>query len=506
MRVSSPTTGAPPVLDGMAAWKRYLAFFRDQVGTLADIHRQYGPMLVLRERMPWRQRVPQCVIVSGAELNRQVLGDTETYQSGGFSIRGPRGSAQNRLRKGLVGLNGEEHREKRRMVAPLFMPKAARQHYPQMTEVVRAQLDAWPVGQTIDVSERISRISLLISAQNLLAGEDLAEAIRLAEMTADLLKQGFSQSVWLFPVNLPGTPYWRLLKGAERLESQMLEMIEKRKPAAENSTHLLDRLISVHRENPERMSREDLVGQLVLLFGASHETTAKAVIWSIFLLAQHPRIMAELLEELVDRCGDQTPTIEELDELPLLDAVVNESMRLLPPVPWIAKRVRAEAQLGGLAVHPRDYVVLSIYSTHRDPKVFPQPEQFRPERWFDIDPDSHAYLPFSAGPRTCIAKTLGMVTIKMMVAMIGRRFRLTPVPRSRIDRTTHVTLAPKYGMPMDVALQDGQFRAVAVRGNLNQMVDLKRGDASTRARSIRIRSGAPSTSAARRSAAFLNAK
>src|SRR5207302_792625 len=127
----------------IAAWKCYLSFFRDQVGALADLYERHGSMVVLRERMPWRRRVPQGVVISGAELNRQVLSDPDTYQSGGFSIRGPRDSAQNRLRKGLVGINGEEHREKRRLVSPLFMPRAARQYVPQMADIVQGELDTW---------------------------------------------------------------------------------------------------------------------------------------------------------------------------------------------------------------------------------------------------------------------------------------------------------------------------------------------------------------------------
>ena len=208
MRLFTGVTTDVPVLDGAAAWKCYLHFFRDQVGFLADVHQRYGSMLVLRERIPLRKRIPQGIIASGAELNRQVLMAPDTYLSCGFSIRGPKGSAQNRLRKGLVGTNGAEHREKRRLVSPLFLPKALKQYFPRMTEIVDAQLDTWPLGEKLDVAQRVSRLSLLISAQNLLAGEDLAEAIRLAEMTAALLERGFSPSVWLFPVNLPGTPHW----------------------------------------------------------------------------------------------------------------------------------------------------------------------------------------------------------------------------------------------------------------------------------------------------------
>jgi cytochrome P450 len=467
---------APPTLRGWPAWRCYLAFFRDQLGMLADVRRRYGPLLVLRESLPWRKNV-QGVVASGAEFNRQVLTELDTYQSGGTLIRGPRGSAQNRLRRGLVAINGDEHRDKRRLVSPLFMPKATRQYYPQMVELVGRRLDTWPVGQAVDMAARVSRLSLLVSAQNLLAGEDPAEANRLAEMAANCLKHAFAPSVWLFPVHLVGTPYWRLMRRAERLEAELLQMMARRKPTSRDSAHLFDRLIGTHLAEPHRMTHEDLIGQIIFMFSASHETIAKGVVWSLFLLSQHPRIMAELHEELRAVCGDAPPSIDALEAMPLLDAVTKEAMRLLPPVPWIARRVRGETELGGAVLRPRDYVVVSIYGTHLDPDVFPRPLEFRPQRWLGLQPDGYAYLPFSAGPRTCIAKALGTTTINMMVAMILQRFRLSMVPGSRIDRTVNVTLAPKYGLPMVVARQDGDFRAAPVRGNIHQMVDLSRADA-----------------------------
>ena len=481
--ISSCPVRAVPVIRGIAVWKWYFAFIRDQVGALAQFRERYGSLGALSEPFSRRGR---CLIVSGADLNRQVLGDPETFQSGGVLVRGPHGSVLNRLRRGLVGANGEAHREMRRVVTPLFLPKAVRQYLPRMADVVRRELDAWPVGDTIDVNARISRLSLLVAAENLLAGEDPDEALQLAEMTADVLKQSFTLSVRLLRLNMAGTPFQRLIKRAEKLERMLLRLIDHHEPQSEDSSHMLDRLISFHRAHPDRLKREDLVGQMFILFGASHETTAKAVTWSLFLLAQHPRILAELHEEVEARCGGEPPTMSDLEEMPLLDAVTKETMRLLPPAPWARRSVQAEGELDGFPVRPGDFVFLDHFSTHREPDVFPDPDQFRPERWFGAAPDRYAYLPFSAGPRTCIGKVLGTATINLLVAMIVQRFRLTMAPHSRIDRSYQVTLAPKFGMPMSVELQDGQFQAVSVDGNVHEMVDLSRSDATTRARSHRM--------------------
>jgi cytochrome P450 len=480
LQLHDPRPASPTVLKHFAAYRVVWSFIRDQVGTMVDLHRRHGAMVVLRGRVPWRLRAPQVVLASGAECTRQVLTELESFQSGPLSIRGPRGSALNRMRRGLIGINGEKHREQRRLLTPFFMPKAVRERYPKFVEIVRSELDAWPVGETVNILSLISRISLLVSTQNLLSGGDVADAANVAELTAKCVQAAFSKGPYLIPFNLPGTPYRRLLKDTQQLEDGLMAMAARRQSSADDSLHLLDQLVSFHRADPERMSLQDVVGQVVVLFMASHETVSLAVTWCLFLLSQHPTIMGELLEEIQGRCGDEPPSLEALEDLPLLDAVTKETLRLFPPGAWVPRYVKAETELAGFPVYPGDAVVLGHYVTHRDPEVFSDPNQFRPERWFGAAPDTYAFVPFSAGPRTCIGKTLGTTTIKMVLAMVVQRFRLRIAPNSRIDRRVVITLSPKFGMPMSIDSQDKKFQAVPFNGNVNQMIDLSRTDASTR--------------------------
>jgi cytochrome P450 len=476
-RIFDPAADVP-VLDGLASWSCFARFFYDSVGLLAELQRRYGAMVVVRERIPFRRSARQCVVVSGADLTRLVFGDPETFPSGAVVIRGPNGSALNELRRGLVTVNGQRHHEQRRMASPLFMPQALREYYPRMVEIVRAQLDSWPLGTTIDLFPRIGRTVLLVSSEYLLPDEDRAETVRLADATNEVMRRAFDYGVLVFPVNVYGTPYRRLLKRAEALHRQTLRLIDSRPRKTDEPATFLDRLVSAHQADPKRVTRGSLTGQLAVMFAASHETAPKAVTWSLFLLAQHPRILAELHNEIKACCGDEPPSLEALRSLPLLDAVTKEAIRLLPPVPMGLRGVRRETTLGPVTVRPGDYLVVSHYATHRDPAVFPEPDQFRPERWFGFTPDPFAYVPFGAGPRTCIAKSLGAATINLIVAMIVQRYRLTIAPHSRIDRSHRVSMAPKHGMPMVVHLQDGRFEAVPITGNVRQMVDLTRPDAT----------------------------
>ena len=220
------------------------------------------------------------------------------------------------------------------------------------------------------------------------------------------------------------------------------------------------------------MSRPTVIEQAAVTFGASHETVAKAIMWTLFMLAQHPDVLSELGDELDGTLGDAPPTLDELQELPLLDAITKESMRLFPPVPMVLRKVRADSELAGMPLRRHDFVLLSHYDTHRCPKIYSHPQQFLPKRWFDWKPDNYAYVPFSAGPRACIGMSLGTAMINLVVAMIVQRFRFCMVPNSRVSRTLRVTLAPKYGLPMLVLPKNTKTKAAPVRGNVHEMVDL----------------------------------
>lgn len=479
-----------PRITGFSAWKLYATFYQDTIGVLGKVHDRYGPAVAIQEWLPWRKRNRWCVVLSGAENNRKVLGDPDSYQSSAIAIRGRSGSILSRLNRGLIGMNGEEHRRQRRLVTPLFTPKAVSEYYQQMVEIVSRKLDVWPTGETIDVAQLVSHISLQISSCNFLRG-DLDQAMLLGKVFEEHLRRSYSLGVLMMPLNLPGTPFRRLMRHAEKVAQHLENMIDRRQASAEDHHDLLGRLIEIHQTDPTNMPRETLLEQIAVLFAASHETVSKAVSWSLFLLAQHPQVMAELDQELRGTLGSAPPSFDDLQRLPLLDAVTKEAMRLFPPVPWAARKIRTETELAGIPVQHRDYVILSHFVTHRSPDVFPQPLKFRPRRWFDSKVDSYAYIPFSAGPRTCIGKVLGNLVINLMVGMIVQRFRLTVVPNSRIDRTVHVTLAPKHGLPMVAVPQDRRFESTPIRGNVHQMVDLSAPHETAKSVSVRFPRDAP---------------
>lgn len=180
-------------------------------------------------------------------------------------------------------------------------------------------------------------------------------------------------------------------------------------------------------------------------------------------------------DELTGELRGDAPTVEQSGRLPLLDRVVKESLRLMPPASVLV-RVSTEAfQLGCYELPANTTIFLSPFITHRMPDLFTAPQAFKPERWEGTEPSLYAYLPFGAGPRMCIGATFALMEIKLALAMIIQRFRLALLEGARVDPELRLTLRVRGGLPMRVHAQDRQFGCAPVRGSVAAVIDLPRG-------------------------------
>jgi len=213
------------------------------------------------------------------------------------------------------------------------------------------------------------------------------------------------------------------------------------------------------------------------LFGAAHLTTANSLTWNLFLLAQHPRVAADLVDELNGQLHGQAPTLEQIEQLPFLDRVLKESMRVLPASAY-SQRLNVEpVQIGPFQLPKGTPIIFSQIITHHMPDLFPEPERFLPDRWLGMTASPYAYMPFAAGPRMCLGASLAMTTLKVTIPLIVQRFRLTVVPGATINGQVRSTmLAPTNGMPMIVSAPTAPFVANRVQGNIHEMVELREAD------------------------------
>jgi cytochrome P450 len=412
------------------------------------------------------------VIALGPAYNRAVLGDPVTFRTTGQTLPGPKGSAQRRLRYGLTRSQREAHARQRELVLPVFQRSAVDRSCPRMVAAADELLERWRVGETLDMAHEMKWVSLRLSSDILFGRDDPELALRLGGMIGEWFERNFRPGVWLALLNVPGTPYRALLRHAERLEAEIRALLEKRRRSGASGGDVFSLLVRAHAEGQPWMSDRDLVGQATILFAASYETTENALAWTLFLLAQHPEQTEEIAEELARVLGGAAPGSADLARLPLLDAAIRESMRILPPVPYTIRSVEAETELGSAELRRGDRVVLSHYVTHHLPELYAEPERFLPQRWLTLRRTPWEYLPFSAGPRLCIGFRFADVAMKVVVARILQRFRFSLRPGVRIDPWVKVTMAPRLGLPMTLCAPGAKLAAQPVRGRIRDLVDL----------------------------------
>src|SRR5438876_282976 len=283
------------VLTGALAAREYIHFFRDPIGCMRTLHRKRGKLVALGP-IAFGEPTKLHVLAIGPEFNRQVLGDPAKFRTTGQFIHGPKNSAQRRIRFGLTRMNGPQHKQQRQLILPPFHKKAVAGYHDLIVALAQEVIGQWRTGRR-DVYADMRAVTLRI-ASAVLFGHEASDAYRIAHLLEVWARRNFSGPVWFFPINIPGTPYHRLLKHAERVEREILALVEKRRRDSSDRTDVLSLLIQARDDENRGMTDTELVGQATILFGASFETTASTLTWTVFLLAQHPAIIGELMDEL----------------------------------------------------------------------------------------------------------------------------------------------------------------------------------------------------------------
>ncbi len=421
--------------------------FRDPLRLLPQLHREHGALAAIE------RSEPPLVCAFGPTYNQQILPRAREFEHfADLPLRIPPGSALERTQSNLTAINGDLHRRQRRMMMPAFGKAVIQGYRDDMVAAAERTLAGWSAGSSIDVAQQMLELTLDVMMKCLFGldvGDDAAE---LGALGKGFLEHAISPLTALLPIDLPITPYGRFLRLCERLEERLLSMIHARRGGEQAGTDVLSLLIAARDDDGTSFSDTELLGNMGLLFVAGHETTAYALTWTLLLLAQHPRACGALREELRDRLHGDAPTVAQLGELPLLDAVIKESMRLLPPTYMMFVRRGKDAfELGPYAMPPGTLVVLSPLVTHHMAELYPEPERFDPSRWEDRKASLFEHLPFGAGPRLCLGATFADQEIRLLLAMIVQRFDLRPVDGARVEPMARgITMGPKGGLPMRI--------------------------------------------------------
>lgn len=346
---------------------------------------------------------------------------------------------------------GDDWRRKRSLVQPTVRPRQVRAYAATMVDCAGAAADAWREGERIDLREQMALITQRVVLRTLF-GNDLGEQTQALGHAMDLAGRTVGAELRGIGLFLPAwvrTPSRRsLLTAVAAMDAEVHRLIEERLSAPDDTDQrddLLSRLLTARDEEGRPLSPKEVRDEAVTLWAAGHETTSTALTWTLHLLSRAPAARARLEAELDDVLAGRPPTVDDYDRLGWTRQIVKEALRLYPPAWLIPAVARPGATLGGARVPAGTVVWCSQWTTHRDPRWFPRPDEFRPERWDADAPEAvpeHAWYPFGGGPRTCLGARFAQVEAALVLATLTQRCRLD-LPAAEVAPHTGLLLQPE---------------------------------------------------------------
>jgi len=419
-------------------------FRRDLLGFLSDCARRYGD--VVGFRLPRRR----LVLLNHPDLIEEVLT--------AHARRTTKTAILNMLRPvlgdGLLLSEGDTWLRQRRLIQPAFHRQRIAAYGDVMAGYAARAMDDWKDGQTRDVHADMMAITQAIVAKTLFdadvseAAWDVGHALHV--LTEDFMRR--RARLFELPAFVP-TPARRRNRAAiAQLDRIVYGIIATRRASGEDRGDLLSILLAARdADDGSRMTDQQVRDEIMTLFLAGHETTAVALSWTWYLLAQHPDVEKRLADELGTLLDGRLPTVADLPRLRYAEMVVTESMRLYPPAFMLTRRVVEPFEIGGHRIEAETALIMSQWITQRDPRWFDAPEVFQPERWeHDLAKrlPRYAYFPFGGGPRLCIGNTFALMEATLLLATIAQRFRFALAPRASVTPLLSVTLRPAHGIAM----------------------------------------------------------
>lgn len=444
-----------------------LQFSDDPIGCMKRLHRDHGDVAVLADG---DQRL---AFVFSPEYNRLVLSDTQSFESRFFAVRGNRKSAQRRVTAGLLSQNGPEHRDGRRMLKEVFAKKVLPAYHQTICKLSGELTDSWQAGNDCDLNSEMVQFMLRMTSALLFGLDDAEFAMRLGHLIDRWAHRNHEIGMGAL-VSAPqfAEGYDDLLSQAEELEQTVREMFSRHRSAEHQQVNILS-LLFQSQQSEQHLTDDQLTGHATLLFAAAHLTTAHTFSWTLFLLSQHPQVLAKLQEELATHVAADIPTLEELERLPFLDGVIKESMRVLPASSYSQRIAVEPTSIGPVRVNPGTPVIFSQYITHHRSDLYENPDQFIPERWATITPSAYAYLPFGAGPRMCIGAPLAMVEIRTALTIMLKRFNFQIQPMSTVNgHVISTMLGPTSSIKAKLLAATDMPQTVPVLGSIHNLVEL----------------------------------
>jgi cytochrome P450 len=352
------------------------------------------------------------------------------------------------LGEGLFVSEGDFHHSQRRLSQPAFHHERIAAYANQMTALALRLRDRWQPNTVVDVCREMNWLALMIVASTLFGADVESDAEEIRAALSEILEQ-FERSI------LPPADRKDFEQALGRLDSVVYRMIKERRTSGIDHGDLLSMFLLAEDSGKGgcRMSDQQVRDEVMTIFLAGHETSANAMAWSLYLLSQHPEVEAEFHNELDQVLSGYPPRLDDVPKLDLVARIFAETLRLYPPLWAIGRRAIQECRIGDVNIAPGSVVVLSQYVTHRDPRWFPNPETFDPNRWTTETRSARprfCYFPFSGGSRSCLGEAFAGMEGALCLATLAQKWRLKIVPDHPIALQPQLTLRARHGIKMRI--------------------------------------------------------
>jgi cytochrome P450 len=404
----------------------------------------------------------QVVVVNSPALIRDVVVKRqENYERKSPQMRR---ALEHLLGDGLFISDGETWRQRRALVADIVHMNRVPAFGPVMEKTASELVERWnavPEGTTLNALHEMAGLTAEIISRAVFGNQ-------LGEEGAASVSEGFSSYQSLIDsINLgyflgfdDGLPILRtpsLRRSVKRIHRVIDKVVEDHLAGRGDHNSMVELLIRRQQRNPElKLDVVALRNEAATIFMAGHETTAATLTWAWYLLARAPWVERSVHEEIARVCGDRTPTIDDVPNLEWCKAVIEETLRLYPPVPILARQNRKADELGGVTIAANSLILIVPWLLHRTGSLFAEPHRFLPERFMEgRRPTPYSYIPFASGPRVCPGLHFGLTEAVLCLAIIAQRFRVRVPEKHRVEPVCRLTLRPRDGLPVTLEKRAG---------------------------------------------------
>jgi cytochrome P450 len=398
----------------------------------------------------WRLGPLRMVQANGPEAVRRVLvEDVDSYYKDDRTkqILGPV------LGDGILISDGDLWKRQRKLVQPAFHARRIAAYADVMVSYANRMMSGWTPGQTIDMHQAMTRLTLDVVAKTLFDAEvgDDVEIIGEATHVIQVNSNVKFTSLFSLPDWVPTEANRRGRKAQAALDTIVRRFIDERRKFGEDRGDLLSMLLLAVDDEGSGMDDQQAMAEAMTLFLAGHDTTANTLTWAWYLLDQNPEVRSKLQAEIDTVLAGRDPTFEDLPKLTYTEMVIREVLRMYPAAWVTARKAIVDTTVGDFPIKKGTQIFISPYALHHDPRWFPEPDKFDPERftegWEDRIP-RYGYIPFGGGPRVCIGNSFALMEARLILAAMAQRWQPSLPPGHVVESAPMVTLQPKDGLPM----------------------------------------------------------